>query len=122
VRNMSFSMTTEPVRRREKDVTRRLGWWDVKPGELVQAVEKCQGLRKGEHVVRIDIIRILETRPEPLWNLHLYAPSPAAELTREGFPGQTAQEFIDLFVRHNHCDEHTIVNRIVFEYVDEVPA
>jgi hypothetical protein len=49
-RNMSFSMTTEAVRNRSKTVTRRLGWWGLQPGTILQAVEKAQGLRKGEHV------------------------------------------------------------------------
>ena len=44
MRNISFSMTTEQVRRREKTVTRRLGWSDLKPGTILQAVEKAQGL------------------------------------------------------------------------------
>ena len=34
-RHMSFSMTTEAVRNRTKTVTRRLAWWDLKPGEHV---------------------------------------------------------------------------------------
>lgn len=38
-RHMSFSMTTEAVRRREKTVTRRLGWSDLKPGTLLWPVE-----------------------------------------------------------------------------------
>lgn len=49
---MSFSMTTEAFERCEKTVTRRLGWWNLKPGELLQGVEQAQGLRKGEHVVK----------------------------------------------------------------------
>ena len=43
-------MTTEAVRRREKTVTLRLGWWKLQPGTILQAVEKAQGLKKGEHV------------------------------------------------------------------------
>jgi len=117
VRNMSFSMTTEPVRRREKDVTRRLGWWDIRPGELVQAVEKCQGLKKGEHVVRLGIIRVVRTNSEPLYWIAIHGPE---ETRREGFPGQTDEEFMDLFTHHNKCDRDRVVNRIVFEYVDGV--
>ena len=59
MRNISFSMTTEAVRRREKTVTRRLGWWNLKPGTVLQAVEKAQGLKKGEHVKPICLIRVV---------------------------------------------------------------
>ena len=31
--NMSFALTTPQVRSQEKDVTRRLGWDDLKPGD-----------------------------------------------------------------------------------------
>ena len=44
-RNMSFALTTEQVRRREKTVTRRRGWWFLKPGDIVTAVKKARGLR-----------------------------------------------------------------------------
>ena len=43
-RNMSFMLTTEQVRNKTKTVTRRLGWWFLKPGEIVNAVEKGMGL------------------------------------------------------------------------------
>ena len=35
-RNMSFSMTTGPFRARTKTVTRRFGWWFLKPGDVVK--------------------------------------------------------------------------------------
>ena len=66
MRNMSFSMTTEAVRRREKTVTRRLGWWNLQPGTILQAVEKAQGLKKGEHVKPICLIRVVSVTRECL--------------------------------------------------------
>ena len=39
-RNMSFMITKEQVRNRTKTVTRRLGWAFLKPGDIVNAVEK----------------------------------------------------------------------------------
>lgn len=119
MRNMSFSMTTEAFRRREKTVTRRLGWWFLKPGDLLQGVEKCQGLKKGEHVVGMHVIRVLGCAGEHLDLISDYGPD---ELDREGFPGQTAEEFIDLFMRHNGVGRDATVNRIVFEYVEEPNA
>ncbi len=49
---MSFRLTAEQMRARTKTVTRRLGWSSLKPGDIVQPVEKAQGLRKGEKVVK----------------------------------------------------------------------
>ena len=48
MRNMSYAMTTQQIIDETKDVTRRLGWADLRPGDRVQACEKCQGLKKGE--------------------------------------------------------------------------
>lgn len=56
-RNMSFSITTDQVRNREKNVTRRNGWWFLKSGDIVNAVEKTMGLKKGEKIKRICQIR-----------------------------------------------------------------
>jgi hypothetical protein len=41
-------MTTEQFRTGQKTVTLRLGWVNLKPGDVLMGVEKCQGLRKGE--------------------------------------------------------------------------
>lgn len=115
VRNMSFSMTTEAVRRREKTVTRRLGWWDLQPGTVLQAVEKAQGLKKGEHVKPICLIRVVSASMESLDAIidrYDYR-----EMAREGFPGDASYEFVGMFCRANHCEPETAVNRIEFEYL-----
>ena len=121
MRNISFSMSTEAVRNRTKTVTRRLGWWDLKPGDLLQAVEKCQGLKKGEHVKKLAVIRVVSVTAEPLSALlpcHEGDRYGETELTREGFPELDPFEFVDMFISHNHCNLDTIVNRIEFEYVE----
>lgn len=92
-RHMSFSMTTDAVRDRSKTVTRRLGWWNLKPGTVLWACEKCQGLKKGEKVKRLALIRVVKTEPEFVFSIKEYGPS---ELAREGFPHLTAREFIDM--------------------------
>ena len=112
-RNMSFSLTTPQVRAGTKDVTRRLGWWFLKPGDIVNAVEKCRGLKKGEKVKLIRQIRIVSTRPEILWDID------ALELIREGFPGMLPSTFILIFVEANRCQIDTKVNRIEFGYVEQ---
>jgi hypothetical protein len=118
---MSFSMTTEAVRRHEKTVTRRLGWWDLKPGTVLQAVEKAQGLRKGEHVKPICLIRVVSRRAERLGLLELKTTAEAvAETAREGFPGMTGPEFVAMFCKANRSAGVTrawFVNRIEFEYL-----
>ena len=48
MRRMSFSMTEPQFRDGSKDVTRRLGWKFLKPGDRIMGVRKCMGLAKGE--------------------------------------------------------------------------
>ena len=67
MRNMSFALTTEQVRRREKTATRRNGWTAAAVGMIVQPVIKCQGIPKGGHVEKIGgPIRFVDVRREPL--------------------------------------------------------
>ncbi len=79
-RNMSFSMTTDQVYRKQKTVTRRFGWWFLKPGDVLWAVEKTMGLRLGETVTRICPIKIISTRREPLNAIT------TDDCVKEGFP------------------------------------
>ena len=119
MRNMSFSMTTEAVRNRTKTVTRRLGWAFLKPGDLLMACEKCQGLKKGEKVKRLGVIRVVSVEKETLHDLfHYDLTATQYEMEREGFDGWTPWGFVDMFITANHCSEHTPLNRIEFEYVD----
>lgn len=116
MRNLSFSMTTEAVRRREKTVTRRLGWWNLQPGEILQAVEKGQGLKRGEHVKPICLIRVVSVSDEPLDAILDRDPD---ECRREGFPELAPPDFVAMFIAHNKRDgvyPNTLVNRIEFEY------
>jgi hypothetical protein len=111
-RNMSFALTTQQARNRTKTVTRRLGWWFLRPGDIIQQVLKSMGLKKGEKVEKIHLIRILNTWPEPLSVIT------HDEVRREGFPDMTPSDFIDMFCKHNNCQPDAIVNRIEFEYLD----
>ncbi len=112
-RNMSFMLTTKQVRNKTKTVTRRLGWWFLKPGDIVNAVEQCQGLKKGEKVKKICQIRIIDTRPEPLNQIT------AEDVVKEGFPKRYRMRFIGMFLSTHKCERGTltIVNRIEFEYI-----
>lgn len=113
---MSFALTTKQCRAKTKTVTRRIGWKNLKPGERVQQVEKGQGLKKGEHPVKIHVIECVRNKPERLIELANIQYG-KEECRKEGFPGMTGLEFIAMFCTHNNCQTNTIVNRIEFRYV-----
>lgn len=115
MRNMSFMLTKDQVYDKTKTVTRRLGWWFLKPGDEVMACEKCQGLNKGEKIVRIAPIRIINVVETPLADIT------DEDCIREGFPNLDRLDFIDMFCKEMKCDPWTKVNRIEFEYIEEVP-
>ena len=112
-RNMSFQMTTDQYRNRTKTVTRRLGWWNLKPGEICNGVEKAQGLKKGEKMVVMGQHRIVSSQPEMLCTID------QNEVIREGFPGMTPKEFVAFFLEGHKCKNGALemVNRIEFEYL-----
>lgn len=117
MRNMSFALTTEQVRDHTKTVTRRIGWQFLKRGDLVQPVVKAQGLKKGERVEKIGgPIRIERVNRELLEDMTTRYDRPWEETAAEGFPDLTAQEFIDMFERHNGITD--LVTRIEFSYVE----
>jgi hypothetical protein len=108
---MSFQMTTQQYRNKTKTVTRRLGWWKVNIGEVMNGVEKCQGLKKGEKMVKLGQHRIVGARLEPLNAIT------QEDCVREGFPEMTPDEFVAMFTRHHNCLPTQTVNRIEFEYL-----
>ena len=104
-------MTTRQFKNRSKNVTRRFGWWFLQPGDVVQGVEKSMGLKKGERIKTLGLIEIISTRAEPLNSI---TPD---DVTREGFPGWTPRQFVDMLVRHYNIDPESIVNRIEYRYL-----
>ena len=108
---MSFMLTTEQVRNETKTVTRRLGWWFLKAGDIVWACEKCMGLKKSEKVNRLKKLRIISTYAEPLFMVD------KKECVKEGFPEMETEEFLNMFIKHMKCSDKTLINRIEFEYV-----
>jgi hypothetical protein len=110
--NMSFALTTEQVRRREKTVTRRNGWKFAVVGQVVQPVIKCQGIPKGGHVEKIGgPIRFVDVRRERLDAITI------EDVAREGFPHLTARAFIAIYLDANGGAPDQIVTRIEFEYL-----
>jgi hypothetical protein len=124
VRNISFALTTEQIRNQTKTVTRRIGWKNLQPGTLLQPVEKCQGLKKGEGVKKIGgPIRVVSVRRERLSRLVYDSPDWARrEVVAEGFPQMNRFEFFGFFSKtHGAKSEAQAlameVTRIEFEYV-----
>ena len=117
---MSFSLTAPQIRERSKTVTRRTGWRFLRPGDLVQAVEKSRGRKAGEPVRPLAVLRIVDVRAEPLARL-LTEPSYAEdELPREGFPCWTRDDFVALFCKSNGLESaNADVTRIEFEYMED---
>lgn len=111
MRNMSFSMKTQQMKDRTKTVTRRFGWWDSEPGDVVMAVEKGMGLKKGEKVKRLYPIEILGCRGEPLYHID------KEDCVKEGFPEYSPNDFVWMMKKKFKCDRDVKVNRIEFREV-----
>jgi hypothetical protein len=110
-RNMSFMLTTEQIKNRTKTVTRRLGWKFLKVGDILNAVEKCQGLKKGEKIKRLCQIRVVNVRGEPLRLIT------KDDCVKEGFPNMSPWEFVAMFEKEMKCKSCDFVTRIEFEYL-----
>lgn len=113
--NISFSMTKDQIRARTKSETRRLGWSKLRVGQVLQGIEKGQGMKKGEHPVHLAWVRVVAVRQEPL-----DAITPEA-VAAEGFPGKSPAWFVDFFCRANGCNAAEPVTVIQFKYVN-LPA
>lgn len=118
MRNISFALTTEQIRNRSKTVTRRIGWKHLKAGALLCGVVKGMGLKPGEEVERLAIIRVTKVSREPIGDI-VYKRTlwdGLNEVRREGFAMQCV-EFVQMFCRHMRCEWETEVTRIEFQYV-----
>lgn len=127
MRNMSFRLTKKQFIDGTKDVTRRDGWLNLKAGEHFSAVEKSQGLKKGEKVnylgqcicisnvsERVDeIIR----RPLRVDQIHRLNTEWRTEPEREGFPDLTPEKFVEMFCKEMGVKPSTIIQRIVFKVI-----
>lgn len=113
-RNMSFALTTEQFKKKTKTVTRRFGWSFLKPGDVVCGVEKAMGLKKGEKIKKLGLIKIISVHEECLCDIT------QADCVREGFPEMTPDQFIGFLISHDKTGDTnpmSVVNRIEFEYL-----
>lgn len=115
-RNMSFALTTAQILARTKTVTRRFGWWKLQPGTLLWAVEKGMGLKPGEKMNRLALIRVVSVRFEALNTIT------KADCEREGFPDFEPHQFVDMLQDVYECEPDATINRIEFEYVESEAA
>ncbi|MFG6457884.1 hypothetical protein [Roseateles sp. BYS96W] len=119
---MSFALTVPQIQSGTKDVTRRLGWLQLKPGDLIQPVRKCMGLRPGESIERLRApLRIVDVRREPLDMMTTDLDYGMAEVRREGFADHPTYRWPSEWVRmfcasHKGCMPHSVVTRIEFAY------
>lgn len=111
MKRMSFHLTRRQILDGSKTVTRRIGWRTLQKGDEFLAVEKCQGLRKGEKQVVLAKLRVVSVVDGPL------AGVTDEDAQREGFPHLTGAEFVEFFCKSMRCQPDQVVTRIEFEHV-----
>lgn len=111
MRNISFALTEKQFLDGTKDVTRRLGWKNLKPGDRLMAVRKGMGLKPGEKVVRLGEIEVVSVSREPVGLIE------ESDVIREGFPDLKPSEFTAMFCQHMKCTEWEMVTRIEFKRI-----
>lgn len=116
-RNISFAATIDQFKAGTKTVTRRLGWATLKVGTVLMAVEKSQGLKKGEKIERLGLIRVTDVRRERLDTMARVGGG-WHECDLEGFPNKSPDEFVRMFCLLNECQPEAIITRIEFERID----
>lgn len=119
---MSFMLTTEQIKAKTKRVTRRVGWWHLRKGDVICAVEKGMGLKAGEKIKRLGMIRVIDTRYELLDEMVRDIEYGRSECVLEGFGEHPdlkhPPSFVSFFCKsHKGCTPQTVVNRIEFEYL-----
>lgn len=114
-RNISFSLTTPQFLDGTKDVTRRMGWENVKAGDILRAVKKAMGLKKGEKMEALGYIKVIDARREVLRLMIDDAPYGRNEVWREGFRYMKPEDFVEFFCKtHTGCFPGREITRIEF--------
>lgn len=123
MRNISFALTTPQFIDGTKDVTRRMGWLFLKPGDVLQAIEKGQGLGKGGKVKPLGTIQVKDVRREALREMTDRDDGYGfEECRREGFPHSSPPDFVQFFCAgHKGCTPDSIITRIEFVKIATSP-
>ncbi len=112
MKSISFSLTEPQFLAGTKDVTRRIGWKNLKPGDKLRAVRKAMGLKKGEKQVVLGVIECVSNDEVRLDTIT------KRDCVREGFPELTPAQFVKMFCEsHKGCKQNSDVQRIVFKRV-----
>jgi len=111
MRLMAFAGLSDPIRAQTKTVTRRRGrrWARLRPGDLVQAVERGQFVPAAQ-LRRLAVLRVIAVRQE-----RLDAITPE-EVEREGCAGMDVPGFIAMFCAAFGGRPEDDVIRIEFTY------
>lgn len=115
--NMSFALTTEAMRQYKKFVTRRYGWSKAYCGQIIQAVEKSQGLKKDEKIVPIYEIQLLTPRWERLDRMISEPEYGQREVILEGFPEMPPAQYVEMLCDFDKKRPEELVNRLEFRYL-----
>jgi hypothetical protein len=123
MKNISFSLTKPQVLNQTKDVTRRLGWFDLIPGQQLRGIEKGMGLKKGEKIKPLCIITIVSVRREKLRTLTDDLEYGISEVRREGFADHRwlyhPSAWVPWFCStHDKCTPESMVTRIEFKVTE----
>ena len=119
-RLMSVALTEQAVVERRKTVTRRAGWWIDKrgrrllvPGDRITLCRKVMGRKKGEPLVRLCDVEVVDVRRELLQDIT------DDDVAREGFPDWNWQQFLEFFCDHMGGTGLQPVTRIEWRYLDD---
>jgi len=113
MRHMSFFATQQQMRDKTKTETSREGWHNLRVGDVLWAIEKGQGLKKGEHVKRIGKIRVTAHGWAPLNTITQDA------VIREGFPHWTPEQFVEFYCQSRKVTPDHIRHWIRFEHLED---
>lgn len=121
MKNISFWLTRKQMYLGIKDVTRRVGWLNLEAETDLMAIEKGQGLKKGEHIKRIGVIHVVNVRREPLSRM-IDSPSYGwLEVKREGFSPYNPTQFVVFVASHNKIETNKEITRIEFDLRYSIP-
>lgn len=122
MRNISFQLTERQFLDGSKDVTRRLGWENLKKGDRLRGCRKCMGLKRGEKPHVLGLIEIISVRREPLTKLTRHPDYGRRECQREGFPEMSPEDFVSFFIdshKSQGCSRDSTITRIEFKHIPQ---
>lgn len=117
---MSVALTEDAVVARRKTVTRRLGWWFLRPGDRLTLCRKVMGRRHRDGTVD-PLVRLAEVEVSGI-RLERLDEVTDEDVIREGFgefPVSDAVDFVAFFTKHMRCEPGSIVARIEWRYLDD---